>query len=186
MLDEIQKELRTCSEEKVKAGVQKFVPHSQDVYGVKLPIINEMAKKYKDGGFDLVEKLWKPGAFEERILAAKILGKIAKKDPDKTLSLIRKFSGDIKDWAICDTLGMQSPKAINKTHGKEIFALANFLIKSGNPWERRLALVLSEWYTRDSSYHPQIKKLLEKVKDDKEYYVKKAITWIRRNFEKKR
>ena len=186
MLSVIQSELKKLSNEKMRASFRKFVPGSQNVYGVKMPFVNELAKKYKEGGFELVQELWRAGAFEERVLAAKMLGRIAKKNPEKTISLIKQFSKDISDWAVCDTLGMQSPKPINKSHAKEIFALSNELIKSKNFWQRRLALVLSEWYTRDKVFHPQIKVLLAQVKNDDEYYVKKAIVWINRNFEKKR
>ena len=186
MLNEIRSELKKLSDEKVKGSFRKFVPGSQNVYGVKMPFVNELAKKYKEGGYALVQALWRSGAFEERVLAAKMLGRIAKKDPGKTLSLIKQFSKDISDWAVCDTLGMQSPKPINKSHAKEIFTLSNELIRSKNFWQRRLSLVLSEWYTRDRSFHPQIRTLLAQVKEDDAYYVKKAIVWINRNFEKKR
>lgn len=185
-LKQIQKELIAHSSDVTKASTHKFVPLAQKVYGVKMPFINELAKKYKDGGFELVNELWKSGAFEERVLAAKLLGRIAKKDPGKTLALIEKFSKGISNWAVCDAMGMQGPKPINKSHAEEIFAISNRLISSKNPWQRRLALVLAEWYTRDASYHPRIKKLLDKVKNDEEYYVKKAIVWINRNFSKKR
>ena len=47
--------------------------------GVKLPILNELANKLKNEDFDFVEQLWKSGAFEEKLLASKILGKICKK-----------------------------------------------------------------------------------------------------------
>lgn len=183
-LKEIQRELSRHSSEKVRASTHKFVPAAQNVYGVTMPVINELAKKYKEGGFPLVQDLWRSGAYEENVLAAKILGRIAKKDPDLTLKLIERFSRDISDWAVCDTLGMQSPKAIVKTHAKEIFGISNRLIRSRNFWQRRLALVLSEWYTRDRTFHPQIKKLLAAVKNDEEYYVQKAVEWINRNFSK--
>ena len=186
MLSVIQSELNTFSDERVKVSFRKFVPGSQNIYGVKMPFVNELAKKYKTGGFELAEELWNAGAFEEKVLAAKMLGRIAKGNPGKTLSLIRKFSEDISDWAVCDTLGMQSPKPINKSHAREIFSLSNELIRSKNFWQRRLALVLSEWYTRDKTFHPQIRSLLALVKNDEEYYVKKAVVWINRNFEKKR
>src|SRR6185295_1416304 len=105
----------------------------------------------------LVEELWHCEHIEEKILAAKLLGKIAKKNPEKTLALIKKFSNNISDWAVCDTLGMQAPKQINKTHAKEIFSISNSLISSKNLWQRRLAIVLTEWYTRDKNFHPAIR-----------------------------
>ena len=183
-IKEIRKSFFIHSSEAVKASIRKFVPAVQNIYGVKMAITNELAKKYKEGGFELVIALWKSGAYEERLLAAKILGKIAKKDPVKTLVLIGKFSKDISDWAVCDTLAMQSTKPIAKTHAKEVFAISNRLIKSKNLWQRRLALVLAEWYTRDKSFHPQIRRLISIVRNDEEYYVRKAVVWIEKNFSK--
>lgn len=181
LLKTIQTQLSKSTSEAVRASSMKFVPGAQKVYGVKMPVLNELAKKFDAGGFPLVEELWKSGAYEERVLAAKILGRIAKQDAEKTLKLIAAFSKDISDWAVCDTLGMQSPKKINKSHSEEIFTLSEKLIYSKNLWQRRLALVLAEWYTRDAAFHPRIKKLLQAVKNDKEYYVKKAVQWIGRN-----
>lgn len=186
MLKKIQAELRKNSDAKAKDSIFKFVPHSQRVYGLKMIVVNDLAGKYKEGGFELVEQLWGAGAFEERLLAAKMLGKIARKDPLRTLELIYRFSDDITDWAVCDTLGMQSPRPINRSHSNEVFELAEKLVASENAWQRRLGIVLVEWYTRDKSFHKRIRDLLARVDGDKEYYVKKAVVWINRNFEKRR
>ena len=88
----------------------------------------------------------------------------------------RKFH----DWAVCDAIGMQSLKPIVKTHQKEIFRLSKKLNASENLWKRRLSLVLVEWYTRDASLHPEILKLIKPLEKDPEYYVKKAVEWIKR------
>jgi 3-methyladenine DNA glycosylase AlkD len=185
-LKQIQKILKENSSPEGKAAQEKFVPGLQNAYGTRMPVINELAKQFKDGGFNLVEELWNCEHIEEKILAGKILGMIAKKNPEKTLALLKFFSKDISDWAVCDTLAMQAPKKINKSHAKEIFAISNQLITSKNLWQRRFAIVLAEWYTRDKSFHPVIKQLLKKVENDNEYYVKKAVVWINRNFNKEK
>jgi hypothetical protein len=59
------------------------VSSAKKVYGVKIPILNEIVRKIKKPNFNLVEKLWKDRAFEEKLLAAKILEKISKKNPKK-------------------------------------------------------------------------------------------------------
>jgi 3-methyladenine DNA glycosylase AlkD len=182
----IQKILKDNSSAEGKAAHEKFVPGIEQSYGTRAPVINELAKQFRNCDFSLVEELWKEKYIEEKILAAKLLGKIAKKNPEKTLALLKNFSKDISDWAVCDTLAMQAPKKINKSHAKEIFALSNQLITSKNFWQRRLAIVLAEWYTRDISFHPAIRQLLKKVEHDNEYYVKKAVVWINRNFSKGR
>ena len=154
------------------------------MYGVRNPVLNELASAFKAGGFDLVEELWKAGSLEEKTLAVKMLGKIAKKDPDRSLQLVRLFAKNIGNWAVCDAIGMQGLKPILKTHQEEIFALANKYNTSKDSWQRRLSLVLVEWYTRVPALHPEINKLVRTLENDEEYYVKKSVTWIKKNLDK--
>lgn len=183
-LKEIQNLLTQNATVAAKASHQKFVPGNERIYGVRMPFLNELAIKYKGGGFDLVEELWKAGALEEKVLAVKLLGKIAKKDPERSLKIVQLFAKNIGNWAVCDAIGMQGLKSILKTHQKEIFELAKKYNQSTDFWQRRLSLVLVEWYTRIKALHPEIKKLVKNLENDKEYYVKKAIVWINKNFEK--
>jgi len=184
LLKEIQNELTENSSPKALAAALKFVPGATKVYGIRMPVLNEMAKKFKEGGFDLVKELWDSGAFEEKMLAAKMLRLICKKDPDLSLKLVEDFSRSISDWAVCDTIGMQSLKPIAKKKQKEIFDLSSKLLKSKNLWQRRLSLVLIEVYTKDKDLHPEILKRVKVLDNDDEYYVKKAVDWIKRNIKK--
>ena len=186
LLKQIQKELKDYSTPEAKAAAMKFVPNAEMVYGIRTPVLNLLAKKYKEGGFDLVKELWGSGAFEEKLLAAKLLNVICKRDPLLSLKLVAGFSKDISDWAVCDTVGMQSLKPVAKKIQKEIFELSAKLIKSKNLWERRLSLVIIEVFTKDKSLHPEIIKRVKMLENDEEYYVKKAVVWIKRNFEKGR
>jgi 3-methyladenine DNA glycosylase AlkD len=183
LLKQVQKELKDNSNTKAKAAALKFVPNAEKVYGIRTPVLNLLAKKYKEGGFDLVKELWNAGAFEERLLAAKLLNVICKKDPLLSLKMVAGFSKDISDWAVCDALGMQSLKPVAKKIQKEIFDLSAKLVKSKNLWERRLSLVIIEIFTKDKSLHPEIMKRVKMLENDEEYYVKKAVVWIKRNFE---
>ena len=185
-LREIQRILKANASEATIASHRKFVPGLTKVYGVPMPVLNRLAKEFKEGGFSLVEELSGSAYIEEKVLAAKMLGNIAKKDPVRTIELFDRFSKSIDNWALCDALGMQSLKPLVKTHSKEIFALAKKYNRSENLWQRRLSLVMVEWYTRDKEFHPAILKLVNNLRKDKEYYVKKAIFWIERNLEKGR
>jgi 3-methyladenine DNA glycosylase AlkD len=181
----IKKILEANSSQQALAAHRKFVPGTEEkMLGVRMPVLNGLAVQFKDGGFELVEKLWKAGSLEEKTLAAKILGKIARKDPERSLHMVRLLARDIGNWVVCDTIGMQSLKQIVNTHQKEIFDLAREFNHSRDPWQRRLSLVLVEWYTRDRRLHPEIKKLVKALEKDEAYYVKKAIVWINKNFEK--
>ena len=184
LLKQVQKELKESSTPEAKAAALKFVPNAEKVYGIRTPVLNVMAKKYKEGGFELAKELWNSGAFEEKLLAAKLLNVICKKDPVLSLKLVTGFTKDISDWAVCDAIGMQSLKPVAKKLQNEIFALSAKLIKSKNFWERRLSLVIIEVFTKDSALQPEIMKRAKMLENDDEYYVRKAVDWIKRNFKK--
>jgi len=137
LLKQVQKELKEHSTPEAKTAALKFVPNAEKVYGIRTPVLNLLAKKYKEGGFELVEELWKSGAFEEKLLAAKLLNVICKKDPLLSLKLVNGFSKDISDWAVCDALGMQSLKPVAKKIQKEIFDLSAKLIRKAVVWIKR-------------------------------------------------
>jgi 3-methyladenine DNA glycosylase AlkD len=186
-LKAIQKILTDKSNKATLAALENFVPGvTTKTYGVRMPELNELAKQFRAGGFDLVKELWDAGAYEEKILAVKMLGCIAKKDAARSLQLIQYFAPGIDNWAVCDAMGMQGLKPILKTHQQEIFTLAKKYNTSKNFWERRLSLVLVEWYTREPSLHAEIKKLVKPLENDPEYYVRKAVVWINKNFAKKK
>ena len=183
-LKEIQKTLSAKASKKNAEFFQKMVPGKQKIYGVKTPELNLLAQQYKAYSFDLAKELWTSGALEEKIISIKIMEKMGKKDPGKLLALFKQFSNQIDNWAVCDGLGMQFLRGIAKTHAKEIFELATYYNHSKDPWQRRVSLVMVEWYTRLGQHHDEIKKLVKTLENDDEYYVKKAVVWINKNFKK--
>ena len=184
LLKQVQKELEANATPEAKTAALKFVPNAQRIYGIRTPVLNVLSKKYKEGGFDLVKDLWRSGAFEEKLLAAKLLNVICKKDPELSLQLVTSFTKDISNWAECDAIGMQSIKPVSKNIQKEIFDLSSKFLKSKNLWERRLSLVIIEVFTKDKSLHPEIMRKVKALENDDEYYVRKAVDWIKRNFKK--
>jgi len=47
------------------------------IYGVLMPILNTIAKTTSAEGCELIAQLWEAGAYEDRILGAKMLNKFA-------------------------------------------------------------------------------------------------------------
>ncbi len=177
-IPEIRKYLKEQGSVERAEKMKTIVPGATTIYGVKMPVLNELAKMIKDGGFDLVENLWKAGAYEEKMLAAKLLRLIARQDPEKAIALVKNYAEGIDNWAICDTLGMQSLKSINKKFAKEVFGLAHELSVAEDFWKRRLSLVLVEDFAKQKAFHPAINKLIDKQRGDKTYYIKKAVVWL--------
>lgn len=186
LLTQITAQLQAAATEEARSATDHFIPGVQKQYGVRMPVLNEMANTYKGGGWPLVDALWKAGSLEEQLLAAKITGKLARKNPEEALKRVELFSAGIHNWAVCDALGMQSVQPIREKFQLEIFSLAQRLIVSTDAWQRRLALVLVEWYTRQRHLLPDIEALLHTVENDEAYYVQKAVAWVKRNIDKKK
>ena len=183
-LREIRDQLTKSSYEEACAATRKFVPTSVQVLGVRLPVINDLARQYKKGGFDLATKLWHAGTYEEQLLAAKILGSSARENPDRTIALLMEFSTNISDWAVCDTLGMQSVKMIAAKQENKIIDAAQELLKSSNMWQRRLGIVLLTHYAHVPAKQQAILAMLSPLRTETEHYIKKAIAWIDRDLAK--
>ncbi len=181
-LTEIQAVLTAKADKKNIAFFTMMIPGKQKIYGVKTPVLNELVKQYQSFSFDLAEELWESGAQEEKVIAIKIMEKMGKTNPGRLLKLFKKFSKQIDNWAVCDGLGMQFLRAVVKTHEREIFTLAENYSLSKDPWQKRLSLVMLEWYTRKGEHHAAIKKVVKRLENDEEYYVKKAVVWIKKNF----
>jgi 3-methyladenine DNA glycosylase AlkD len=180
-LASIRETLVNASSESGVAAARKFVPTSTNVYGVRMPVINALARKHKSGGFEIVQALWQSGTFEERLLAAKLLGAIAAKDPGQTLLLIEQFSSEINDWSVCDTIGMQAVKAIRARHEAEIIQLVNRLVRSSEMWQRRLAVVILTHYAKQPARRAVVRELVQPLRTETEHYIKKALAWLDRD-----
>ena len=184
VLIEIQNELNDRSSEEAREGFAKFVPHSQNVYGVRLPIINDMARTYKNSGFPIVRELWASGAFEECMLAVKILSKTCKSDPDLTLELLDQFKADIDNWAICDTLCSEGIRSIFKIKQTEIWSLATSYLRSDEMWTRRMGIVLLIHFAKIPERKAEVRRVIHPLITDNSHYIKKAVTWITRYLDK--
>ena len=181
LLLELKDFLKAKSYDKAKKGWHKFIPTSKKIYGVYLTEINKIVSKYVSGGFKLVEDLWKSGYLEERILAAKILGKICDKNPEKSLKLIKRFVNDVDNWAVCDTLATQGIRVIVKKKQKEFLDLSKKLVRSKNLWHRRFGIVLLINFKKEKSLRKEIESIIKQVENDNEDYVKKAVAWLKRS-----
>ena len=106
-LKEIQKILTERSDKSNIDFFQMMVPGKQKIYGVKTPVLNALAKKYKQSSYGLAEELWNSGALEEKIIAIKLIEKVGKTDPLRVLTLFKNFRSKlttgpcVMDW-VCN------------------------------------------------------------------------------------
>jgi 3-methyladenine DNA glycosylase AlkD len=68
--------------------------------------------------------------------------------------------------------------------GPEIWALALEKIAESGEWQRRFGLVLLTHFARSANHRSEIEQVLTSLGEDRRHYVKKAITWVRRDLSK--
>lgn len=183
-LEQIKKVLKEKGNQKVKESFKKYIPSARKIYGVKTPILNSIVKEIENPSFELVEELWREESLEERLLAAKILGRVAGGDREGAIEFIEKFSRDISNWAVCDTLATQGIGKIAKNRPEEVFKISQKYISSKSLWQRRLALVLLIEINRAGFSKNRIRRLIVGAEEDEEPYVRKALNWLKRELKK--
>jgi 3-methyladenine DNA glycosylase AlkD len=113
ILSHIRADLKENVCEKSRIGSQRFFKEKVIVYGVRIPVINKIAKKYyseiknleKKTIFEICENLFKTNYLEESILACQFLEKISSRfERDDFLFLENIVYNYITNWATCDTL----------------------------------------------------------------------------------
>lgn len=179
ILLEIENEMLRQSSPEATAATRKFVPFSQNIYGLRMPDINQLAGSYKSHGLELASVLWQKGAYEERMLAAKILERSPLSEAEKILNLVDSFKNGISNWAICDALGMQAIKKSFRKVPEKTYDMALKYLEADSYWTIRLGLVYLTHFVRKGQRLREIRMLTDPLAKHEEYYVRKAVVWVK-------
>ena len=102
MRESIREELLIITESDYKKFTSSLLPGIENVLGVRLPILRDMAKKIiKDDWRDELAQL-QDIYFEEIILRGLIIG-YSNTDINETLEYITAFVPKINNWSVCDS-----------------------------------------------------------------------------------
>ena len=175
----ILKELRTHRNEKNLAGMARFGIATDKAFGIKHPILKDIAKQYrKDHALAL--ELWESGYHEARLLATII------DDPKQvTKKQAEAWVKQINSWDICDGL---TGGLIDKTP----FAYEKALewSKREPEFERRAGFALMAWLpvhdkkAADSKFNNFFPLIIQYSTDERNF-VKKAVIWALRQLGKR-
>ncbi len=130
-----------------------------------------------------VTNLWKHEILESRILACKLLSKFKKSLDQPTWNKIDTEWIDLIDhWTSADHLCIDVLSHFPITdESQPYFENLKQWSAASNPWRRRVALVTFVRAVRTNSKAvAMMERILEKIIEDDDYYVRKAIPWILR------
>lgn len=171
--EEIIKNIKDMSDEKYMNFHSGLCPGTNNIMGVRTPILRKYAKELSDDDWEKNYNLLSNEFYEEVMLKGMMIG-YAKFDIDKILNYLENFIPQIDNWAICDitSAGLKFTK-----NNKEL--MWNFIKKyldSENEFECRFAIVILLSYYIDDEYVDKVIKILDS-EGEKTYYIKMAVAW---------
>jgi len=186
--------LRSLGSEEQAAGARPFIPGMGQSYGVPLPALRIIAAELARWGqrrppqaFALVERLWGNSSRDERVIAAKMLEQLGKRQWAETLELAASFVGDIRNWEECDQLACFGLRNVVQRHPEAVLPRCRAWVQSKDKWTRRFGVAVLTSLPKDKGYRPSEREfaVLEAVMADEAREVQDAVAWALREMGKR-
>ena len=162
-----------CLDAEYKKFHSSLCPNINDIIGVRLPKLREIAKLVaKDNPINFLEE-YKCEFYEEKMVYGLIIGYM-KADFSTRLKYLDIFVPMIDNWAICDCCA-STYKFTNKNLD-EMYQYLQKYINSEKEFEVRFACIMLMDYFLNDKYIDRVFEIYNNIKLDK-YYVKMAIAW---------
>ena len=172
MIDLKNKLTKTVDENK-KQFSNILYPKTNNIMGVRLPRLREIAKQVaKESPIEFLDR-YKCQVYEEKMIYGLVIGYM-KADLETRLKYLEQFVPMIDNWAICDCC-CSTYKFTNKNMEK-VFAFLQQYISSQKEFEVRFGVIMLMDYYLTDEYIDKVFKIYNEIKLDK-YYVKMAIAW---------
>ena len=165
--------LNNIGEEKYKDFNSKLVLTKYKMYGIKVPILRDIAKKISKTNIISFLDIVKSNSYEEVMIEGIVISYI--KEVDLCIKYFNKFINKIDNWAICDTC-ISFMKIVNKN--KELFLKQiKKYIESKNEYVVRVGVVLLLNYYIEDSYIDLVFDIIDSINRE-DYYINMAIAWL--------
>jgi 3-methyladenine DNA glycosylase AlkD len=121
------------------------------------------------------------------VLAAKILERLGKHDPQRTLSVVTSFVKTLRNWEECDQLACFGLRCVVKRYPDHVLPWCDRWVKSEEKWTRRFGVAVLTSLPRDKDYQPSKREfeILEQVMTDPVREVQDAVSWALREIGKR-
>jgi len=174
-----------------QAAMNTTVQTGLKIYGVRVPKLREMIRRWHQVHKDLtrqewlalVEALWAGESREERMLACYLLERRKRWIPDLTWSHFDRWRQGLDNWEVADGLSQWVMGPWILAAPEQRLAHLQDLIAGENLWSRRLALVATAWLNRGYkgfSCPDLTLELVEQVKGERHSMITKAVSWALR------
>lgn len=171
--EEIRKKIFELADTKYKEFHSNLCPNTNNIIGVRVPILRNLAKDIAKQNAEYYLKNAKDDYYEEIMLQGMVIG-LAKIDFEKICKYLISFIPKIDNWAICDVTvaGLK----ITKKYQKEMLNFLEQYLKSKKEFELRFAIVMLLDFYITEQYIDDVLSILNNIKHQG-YYVKMAVAW---------
>ena len=189
---QISKILRDLANPVIAEHSQRFFKTGKGEYGegdqflgIRVPVLREQAKKYRDVELKDVQKLLQSAFHEERQCALLILVyKFAKSSEQEKQSIYQLYLNNtqyINNWDLVDSSAYHIVGAyLEDKHKQILYQLSH----SDSLWERRIAILSTFQFIRKHQFDDTLR-LSKQLIDDPEDLIHKAVGWMLREIGKR-
>lgn len=170
----IREKLYQMQDLKYKKFQSSLCPNVDNIIGVQVPKLREIAKELAKDKFREYLELEDITFYEEKVIQGLLIGN-SRLSIEETRKYLEKFIPKIDSWAVCDTVC--SSLKIAKKKQEEMWQFLEKYINSNKEFEIRFAIVMYLNYYLNDKYIDKVIKNISKIKFDK-YYVQMAIAWL--------
>lgn len=184
---QISKILRELADPSIAEHSQRFFKTGKGEYGegdkflgIRVPVLREQVKKYRDISLKEIRRLLKSAFHEERLCALLLLvHKFAKGNEEEKTAIYKMYLNNtqyINNWDLVDSSAQHIVGAYLEDRDKQIL---QDLSKSNNLWERRIAIMSTFHFIRKHQFDETLN-LSKQLLNDDEDLIHKATGWMLR------
>ncbi|CQR71866.1 DNA alkylation repair enzyme [Sporomusa ovata DSM 2662] len=169
----IRARLLALVDEEYRQFHSKLLPDADNILGVRLPHLRELAKELARGDWRSYLQAARADYNEEIMLQGLVIG-YAKADIEEILRHTAAFVPKINNWGVCDSF-CNSLK-ITKKYRAQVWEFLQPYLRSQEEFELRFGIVMLLSFYIEDEYIEQVLLRLDDAKHEG-YYVKMAVAW---------
>lgn len=169
----IREQLIALSEPDYQAFTSKLLPGTENILGVRLPLLRKMAKQLAKEDWRRYLAEASDDSYEEIMLQGMVIG-CANASFEEVRGYIEKFVPKIDNWSVCDSFccGLK----ITKRYPKEMWILLQSYLSDSREFYIRFGVVMLLNYYISEEYVREALQIMDKISNDA-YYVQMGVAW---------
>jgi len=182
----IRKELKNSADPATQKTFQRFFKEEIQYYGVKVPTVSKIARKYwkeikvrdKKEIFSLCEELFRSNYCEEAFIVSSWAHLLATRYEKKDLPVFRHWIDSyITNWATCDSFCNHTMGSFIEKYPEYLDELKHWT-QSNNRWMRRAAAVSLIIPAKRGKYLDTVLEIADLLLTDRDDMVRKGYGWL--------